>query len=207
MDKVRWPGICLLVSGCLLRCGSLSAVEVGAYKLDMGHTSVYWEVVHMGTSTLRGRFDRLQGQVVFDPLAQRLEVGITVDMGSVSSGAPAFDAVLRGPTLLSTQDHPQGFFSASQARWEGEVPREVRGEVTLRGISRPLTLTTVRWKCGFNPLYRARVCGGDLEAKLRRTDFELQYGVPLVADEVLLRIQVEAIPVPMSAPVADEPPR
>ncbi len=195
MSKARW-WVILLWSVCFTAQRPLVAQESGNYKLDLGHTFVHWEVLHMGTSTIRGRFDRLQGQVVFDPLAQRLEVGITVDMASVSSGAPAFDAVLRSPTLLSTQDHPQAFFSASRARWEGEVPREVRGEIMLRGISRPLTLNVVRWKCAFNPLFRARVCGGDLEAKLLRTDFDLHFGSPMVADEVLLRIQVEAIPTP-----------
>lgn len=172
------------------------------YRLEPAHTSVHWEVLHMDTSTIRGRFDRLQGQVRFDPTAQLLEVGIVVDTGSVSTGMPAFDTVLRGASLLSTQDHPQAFFTARRARWEGEVPREVLGEITLRGVSRSLTLKTVRWKCGFNLLFRAQVCGGDLEGTLSRANFDMQFGGPFAADQVQLRIQVEALPMPQAAPLA-----
>ncbi|MES2890067.1 MAG: YceI family protein [Pseudomonadota bacterium] len=172
----------------------LTANPAPGYRLDPTHTFVHWEVLHMDTSTIRGRFDRLQGQVVFDAAARRLEVGISVDMKSVSTGSAAFDAVLRGSTLLATEAHPQAYFTARQAEWDGEAPRAVKGEITLRGISQPLTLQVVRWKCGFNPLFRARVCGGDLEATLKRTDFELHFGTPLVANEVQLRIQVEALP-------------
>lgn len=181
-------------AACAQPVPASAAANAAAYRLDLTHTFVHWEVLHMDTSTIRGRFDRLQGQVVFDPVARQLEVGITVDMKSVSTGSAAFDAVLRGSSLLATEAHPEAFFTSRLAQWEGEAPQEVKGEITLRGVSQPLTLRVVRWKCAFNPLFRVRVCGGDLEATLKRTDFGLQFGTPLVANEVQLRIQVEALP-------------
>ena len=164
-----------------------------SFTLDPTHTSVHFEVVHMGTSTLRGRFDKASGSVQFDPQAQQLDVGISVDTASVSSGVPLLDAQLRGSAMLAVDANPQAFFTARSARFEGSVPREVRGEFTLRGISQPLTLRALRWNCALNPRFRREVCGGDFEAFIDRSAFGITHSLPFVADRVRLLIQVEGI--------------
>jgi len=174
-----------------------AAVQVPAqaqgYSLDAGHTFVHWEVLHMGTSTTRGRFDRAAGNVSFDAKAKRIDIGITVDTASVNTGLPLFDKLLRGESFFATDAHPQAFFTAKQADWEGEVPRRIRGEFTLRGISQPLELRALRWNCGLNPIFRRTVCGGDFEAELTRSPYGITHSLPLVSDKVRLLIQVEAV--------------
>jgi len=164
-----------------------------AYTLDPTHTFVHWEVVHMGTSTLRGRFDKVGGAVRFDAKTQRLDVSITLDTASVSSGVPLLDAQLRGGAMLDVAAHPQAWFTARSARFEGEVPRELRGELTLRGVSQPLSLRALRWNCALNPLFRRTVCGGDFEGELIRSSFGITHSLPFVADRVRLLIEVEGI--------------
>ena len=163
------------------------------YVFDPTHTFVHWEVVHMGTSTLRGRFDRSSGSVQFDPKTRRLDVSVTIDTASVSSGTPLLDAQLRGPQMLDVATYPKAYFTARGARFEGEVPREIRGEFTLRGISLPLSLHALRWNCAFNLLFRRQVCGGDFEATFNRSAYGITHSLPLVADPVRLLIEVEAI--------------
>lgn len=174
-----------------------------AWRIDAGHTFVHWEVVHMGTSTSRGRFDRLDGTIGFDARRQALDVGLQVDTRSVSTGWAPFDAVLRGAQLLDAEAHPQAWFVARRAEFDGDVPRRVHGEITLRGQSAPLTLTATRWRCGLNLLFRREVCGGDFEARLSRAAFGMTLAAGLVADEVRLLIQVEAVraDAPASTPV------
>jgi polyisoprenoid-binding protein YceI len=164
-----------------------------AWRLDPTHTFVHWEVLHMGTSTIRGRFDKAGGNVQFDAKAQALDIGITVETTSVNSGVPVLDALLKGPQMLDTAANPQAFFTARGARFEGEAPREIRGEFTLRGISQPLTLRALRWNCGLNPLFRRTVCGGDFEGEIVRSGFGITHSLPLVADKVRLLVQVEGI--------------
>lgn len=147
----------------------------------------------MGTSTIRGRFDRSTGSVQFDAKTQRIDVSITVDTASVNSGTAVFDAMLRSASILSVAANPQAFFVARSARFEGEVPREVRGEFTLRGISQPLTLRALRWNCGLNPVFARQVCGGDFEGLIDRSTFGITHSLPFVADRVRLLIQVEGI--------------
>ena len=170
-----------------------SAPEPPSYALDPTHTFVHWEVVHMGTSTIRGRFDRSTGNVQFDAKAQRLDVGISIDTASVNSGVKVLDTLLRGDSMLASSANPQAYFTARGARFEGEVPREIRGEFTLRGVSQPLSLKALRWNCGLNPLFRREVCGGDFEAQIERSAFGITHSLPFVADKVRLLIQVEAI--------------
>ncbi|WP_310463508.1 YceI family protein [Sphaerotilus sp.] len=166
------------------------------YQIDPSHTFVHWEVLHMGTSTSRGRFDKISGNVAFDRTAGLIDLGFTVDTASVNVGNAAFDGVLRGAQLLDAMQYPQAWFVARRATFEGDVPRQVHGELTLRGQSQPLTLTARRWKCGLNLLFRREVCGGDFEATLSRAAFGMTLASGLVSDEVRLLVQVEAIKEP-----------
>lgn len=167
--------------------------EPASYSLDPTHTFVHWEVLHTGTSTIRGRFDRSSGSVQFDARAQRLDVSIAIDTASVNSGVPLLDTLLRSESMLASTANPQAYFTARSARFEGEIPREVGGEFTLRGVSQPLTLRALRWNCALNLLFRREVCGGDFEAQIDRSAFGITHSLPFVADRVRLLIQVEAI--------------
>jgi polyisoprenoid-binding protein YceI len=164
-----------------------------SWRLDPTHTFVHWEVLHMSTSTIRGRFGKTSGNVQFDARAQTLDLSIAVDTGSVDSGVPILDSLLKGTSMLDATANPQAFFTARNARFEGDVPREIRGEFTLRGTSQPLTLRALRWNCGVNPLFRRTVCGGDFEGEVTRSAFGITHSLPFVADKVRLLIQVEAI--------------
>lgn len=163
------------------------------YDLDAGHTFVHWEVLHMGTSTTRGRFDRLSGVVQFDAASQQVDVSITAETGSVNTGLEAFDKVMRSARLLAAEEHPKAYFTARRGRWEGAELRELFGEITMRGISRPMTLRALRFKCGLNPMFRREVCGGDFEVVFKRSDFGMTLALPLVADDVRLLVQVEGV--------------
>lgn len=188
-------GAAALVGLTALLGGAPAAAQGVPYTIDRGHTFVYWEVLHMGTSTSRGRFDRLDGSIRFDAQQRLLDVTITVDMASVSTGFAPFDNVLRSGRLLGAAEHPSGSFVAREVVWDasGRAPAQVRGEITLRGTTRPLTLVTRRWYCGNNPLFGREVCGGDFEATLSRGAFGISFASTMADDSVRLLVQVEAV--------------
>ena len=191
---LRWALFTLCVAASTARAQAPTATsDLTSYALDPTHTFVHWEVLHMNTSTIRGRFDRSRGTVQFDAKAQRLDLNISIDIASVNSGVPVLDALLRGSGMLDAATDPQATFTAREARFEGEVPREVIGEFTLRGIRQPLTLKALRWNCRLNLLFLREVCGGDFEAHIDRSDFGITHSQPFVADRVRLLIQVEGI--------------
>jgi len=202
--SARHAALCAAVGGALAACaqgpattprGDAAAARPSLpdYQVDPSHTFVYWGVVHLGTSTLRGRFERSTATIGFDPGTQRLDLSVSVDIASVSSGVPVLDGLIRGPSMLDAAAYPQAQFTAHGATFEGDVPREIQGELSLHGVSAPLSLHATRWRCGLNPLFLREVCGGDFEGQLERSVFGVRHSVPFVSDRVTLWIQVEAI--------------
>lgn len=177
----------------LAGCHAIRAEPV-AYRLDPTHSFVHFEVLHFDTATLRGRFGPLDGQVLLDRQARSGHVQVVVDTAAVSTGLTVLDARLRAADLLDSDGHPQAFFVAERLDIDdqGRV-QALRGEFTLRGQGRPLTLTAERFRCYTHPLLRREVCGGDFTAEFDRSAFGLTFGLPFVADRVRLRVQVEAL--------------
>ena len=171
-----------------LLAGVVSAEPV-TYVFDPDHTFVQFEVRHFGTSTLRGRFGPLRGSVTLDHAAGRGELGLRVATAAVDTGLRVLDARLRQGDMLASDAFPEAFFVARQFRFEGGRVAELRGEFTLRGIGQGLTLKALHYAC--RQAADAEVCGGDFEGRFRRSDFGISFGLPLVADEVRLLVQVE----------------
>jgi polyisoprenoid-binding protein YceI len=169
-------------------------VTGNAWRLDPTHSFVYFEVLHFGASTLRGRFGPLNGELTLDRAGKTGRVQVVVPTAAVSTGLPVLDARLREPDMLSAEAHPQAYFIAERFEFDAQGSvSSVRGEFTLRGSSQPLTLKAQRFRCYLNPLFRREVCGGDFEGELVRSSFGITHSLPFVADKVRLLVQVEAI--------------
>ena len=182
----------LLLPGLAL-VATPAAAEPARYTLDPAHSWVQFELSHFGTSTIRGRLGPAEGSVSLDRSAGRGEIGVTIPMASVSTGLAMFDKHLRDGELLSTTEHPTAWFVSRDLRFDADRLTELRGELTLRGVSRGLTLTAIRFACYRHPVLQREVCGGDFEGRIRRSDFGIDYGLPFVRDEVTLRVQVEGV--------------
>ncbi len=173
-----------------LPAGAATA-QPAVYQLDPEHSFVHFEVLHFGTSTIRGRFGPVAGAVKLDRAARRGEVALAVDTATVSTGLRVFDARLREDDLLASTAHPQAFFVATQFRFEGDRVAAVRGEFTLRGTSQPLELKARLFGCRRDGA--REVCGGDFEAELLRSSVGATFGLPFVADRVRLVVQVQGV--------------
>jgi polyisoprenoid-binding protein YceI len=175
----------------LLATGAAVFAEPVVYQLDPEASFVHFEVLHFGTSTLRGRIGPVQGQVTLDRAAGSGELGLTIPMTSVDTGLKPLDSVLRRRDLLNPAEFPEAYFVARNVRFEAGQPAELRGELTFRGVSAPLSLKSLRFACRQPPEVAREICGGDFEATLLRSEFGASGYVPLVADSVRLRVQVE----------------
>lgn len=171
-----------------------AAAQPTYYALDPTHTFVHFEVMHFGTSTIRGRIGPVPGNVTLDRAGRTGTVSLRIPTGRLSTGVAAMDQRLREPDLLASEAFPQAYFVASDFRFsaDGQLA-EVRGEFTLRDVSRALSLRAVAFGCHTHPLLQREVCGGDFEAEIRRSDFGANYGVPFIGDRVRLVVQVEGI--------------
>ena len=189
---MRLPFAPLLLLLCTLALPA--AAESAVYLLDPTHSFVHFEIRHFGTSTIRGRFGPINGSVTLDRAAGRGSADLAIDTASVSTGLRVFDSRLREADLLASTDHPQASFVADQFRFDGVQLAEVRGQFTLRGVSRPLSLRALRFACEPRAqLSQREVCGGDFEAEIERSAFGASFGLPFVADRVRIVVQVEGV--------------
>lgn len=161
------------------------------YELDPDHSFVHFEVRHFGTSTLRGRFGPVRGEVLIDRAAQRGELSLRIATNTLDTGLRVLTGRLLQPDLLDATGHPETFFVARQFRFDtsNNTLAEVRGEFTLRGISQPLSLRAERFSCRRHD--GTEICGGDFQADILRSEFGATFGLPFVGDRVRLKVQVE----------------
>ncbi|HEY6512786.1 MAG TPA: YceI family protein [Burkholderiaceae bacterium] len=187
--------------GRAARCGILLCALAGAaqgepavYRFDPTHTFVNFELLHFGTSTIRGRFGPLNGDATMDRAARQGRVQVEIDTAQVSTGIAVLDARLKESDMLAVQSHPRAYLVAERMEFDdaGRV-KALRGEFTLRGVSVGLTLTALRFNCYTSPLLRREVCGGDFEGQFNRSAVGITHSLPFVSDTVRLLVQVEAI--------------
>jgi polyisoprenoid-binding protein YceI len=171
-------------------------IPVGVYNVDPAHSNVGFEVRHMGIATVRGTFRGFEGKVDATGDAPVLEG--TVEVSSVDTGEENRDGHLKGAEFFDADQHPQIAFhsSATNATADGQV--ELDGEITLKGIVRPIQLTGTIAENGEDPWGNQRI-GLELETVIDRRDFDLKWnqtlpnGNLLVANEVKLLVSVSAV--------------
>ena len=182
-----------ILTAFVLAAALPALADVETFNIDPNHTFPTYEVGHMGFSIQRGRFNKTRGIITLDMAAKSGSVDVAIDTTSVSSGVEKLDEHLRGADFFNAARYPQIVFKANDLTFDGDRVKAARGTLNLNGISQPVTLDVTRFKCGLHPMLMRKMCGAELTATIRRSDFEMKYGIPMVSDEVLLRINVEAI--------------
>ena len=167
--------------------------ESATYTVDPSHTHVTWEVVHMGTSTLRANFTAKEGTVTLDRAAKTGKADISLDLASLAGTDKSLEGMLRGERGFNVAGAPTARFVADSFGFDGDKLATVNGTLSLLGKSQPVTLRAQRFNCYTHPMLKREVCGGDFEAKVSRSAFGLGMVQQFVSDEVGLLVQVEAI--------------
>jgi polyisoprenoid-binding protein YceI len=160
------------------------------YKTDGNHTYVRFSYSHMGFSTQESRFNKVSGTVTFDPAAKTGDVDITIDIKSVDTGS-ALDQHIQAADFLDTADFGTATFKSTAVKFEGDKPVSVEGNLTLKGVTKPVTLTVTSFKAGEN-MMKKQAIGADATAKIKRSEFNMSKYVPMISDDVTLTIALEA---------------
>ncbi len=163
------------------------------YVIDGSHTLPRFSYSHFGYSNQMSRFDKTSGKIVLDRQAKTGSVEITIDTTSVNTGYPLFNEHIQGEDFLHTAKYPTMTFSANTLSFSGENLVRLDGTLTLKGISKPITLTVTSFQCMPHPMLKKDACGANATTMLKRSDFNMGKYAPNVSDEVAISIPVEAI--------------
>jgi polyisoprenoid-binding protein YceI len=173
-----------------------AAAETESYTIDPYHTVPYFEVDHLGFATMRGRFDRATGKLGIDRAAKTGSLDITIQTATVSTGDTdrgtrprTRDEHLKNADFFNVSEFPTMSFKSTKVVFNGENPASVEGNLTLLGVTKPLTLVVERWKCGPDMRTQGKryQCGGNASGTFKRSEFGMKYGLPTaVGDDVKL---------------------
>ncbi|MGP5495281.1 YceI family protein [Psychrobacter celer] len=183
----------VLAFAAISALGMMSTVgQAATYELDPKHTAVRFFVDHFGTSTNAGGFYNLSGILEYAPKEQKGFIGITIPMGSLSTGLKEFDGHLKSADFFNVKEHPTAYFKSTNWQFDGNKVKSVTGDLTLLGQTHPVTLTATKFNCYDSPLLNAEACGGDFETTIDRTKWGLNtYTDGGMMKNIKLVVQVE----------------
>lgn len=171
----------------------MSALAAESYTIDPPHTFPRFMINHLGFSTMQGRFDTTSGKVTLDRAAKTGTVDISVDVASISTGFKKRDDHLKSPDFFNAAEFPTITYKSNSIKFNGDTPSSVEGELSMAGVTKPVTLTIDAFNCGTNPMNKKEECGAAASAQIKRSDFGIKYGVPAIGDDVKLVFEIEAI--------------
>lgn len=183
----RFVVLAVLVASAI---SALAAPET--YVIDSRHTSSQFSYRYLGFSNQTNRFEKVSGTVVFDRDSQSGSVEVTIDAASVNTGQALLDAQMKAADFFDTANYPVITFKSSKMSLNGE-PSSLSGDLTIKGMTRPVTLAVTHFQCMQDPAYRVETCGANATVTLRRSDFNMGKYAFLVGDDITLNLAFKAV--------------
>ncbi len=163
------------------------------YDIDPVHSQPMFEVRHMGFSLQRGTFAKATGKVTLDRLARTGTIDVSIDTTSIKTIDPSLDAHVKGEDFFNVAKYPTMTFKSAKVIYDGDRVVGAEGELTMIGVTRPVVLKVANFVCGDHPMNRKPMCGAEVTATIKRSEWGMNYGIPkVVGDEVRVIIPVEA---------------
>lgn len=184
----------LTVAGALATLISVPVMaEPVTYNIDDSHTFANFSYNHLGLSQQINSFDNASGKVVLDLDAKTGEVDIVIDTKSVNTGHDGFNGHIQGEDFLDTTQFPTATFKSTKVIFEKDEPKAIEGDLTIKGITKPVTMTITSFKAMPHPMLKKPALGANAQVDIKRSDFNADKYAPGISDEVTLAVSIEAV--------------
>lgn len=182
----------LLTSALLFTLPAAANAEMRKYTFDPSHTQVIFFVNHMGFSMQEGEFHKVDGSLMLDEAQpEKAELNVTIDTNSLDMDEAKWDEHMKSADFFNVAKFPTMTFKSTSVKKTGDQTADVTGDLTLLGVTKPVTLAVKHNKSGKHPMNGKDVAGFSATGKLKRSDFGMTNGVPMVGDDVDIRIEIE----------------
>ena len=172
---------------------AFSANAADTYKFDPHHTSVVWTANHFGFSNPSGKFSEVEGDLILDEKnPAKSQVNVTVKMVNLFTGYTNFDNHLKSADFFNVEKFTTATFVSKKVTITGKNTAKIVGDLTLVGVTKPITLSAKLNKIDVSPISQKRTAGFTATAVIKRSDFGINYAIPSVGDNVKLLIEAEA---------------
>lgn len=184
----------LSIALALMASAALPAMAAPeTYAVDSNHSFPRFSYNHFGLSTQVSRFNNTTGTVVLDKAAKTGSVDVVIDMKSVDTGSNVFNGHIQGEDFLDTAKFPSATFKSTKVVFEGDKPATIEGNLTIKGVTKPVSLKVTSYTNMEHPMLKKDVIGADASVVIKRSEFKAGKYAPYVGDDVTISIAVEAI--------------
>ena len=163
------------------------------YVIDNSHTYPHFTYNHLGFSNQTHKFDKTRGKVVLDRAGKAGSVAVIIDATSVNTGHAVFNEHIQAADFFDTTNHPTITFTSSKMAFRDDQPVSLVGDLTIKGVTKPVTLNITHFKCQPHPMLKVEACGANATTQIKRSEFSMGKNAPFVSDEVTLTLAIEAV--------------
>ena len=163
------------------------------FVIDNSHTYPHFTYNHLGFSNQTHKFDKTSGKVILDRAAKAGSAIVTIDATSVNTGHALFNEHLQAADFFDTAKYPTITFKSDMMAFRGDQPVSLVGDLTIKGVTKEVTLDITHFKCQPHPMLKVEACGANATTQVKRSEFNMGKNVPFVSDEVTLTLAIEAV--------------
>jgi polyisoprenoid-binding protein YceI len=182
----------LLALAAWLAASVAARADPGTLLVDADLTRARFAVAYLGIATAHGRFGRTSGTIDVDAQQKVERIDLAIDTESVDMGWDLRDAFVRSEVMFDARRYPRLHFRSTHVSYEGARLVGVEGDLTLRGVTRPVRLDVARVECAIRPDDGRETCGATVTGRISRRAFGMDFAYPLIGDEVELEFEVTA---------------
>lgn len=167
-------------------------IKSGAYTIDKTHAAINWHVNHLGFSTYQGRFEEFDAALNYnadDPTESALSVTIPVE--NVDSGVAELDEHLQSDDFFNAAEYPEITFEATDIEITGDGSGKITGDLSMHGVTKPVTLDAELVGAGTHPVNEKYVVGFSGTTTIKRSEWGMDSYTPAVGDDITLEISAE----------------
>jgi len=163
------------------------------FVIDNSHTYPHFSYNHLGFSNQTHKFDKTSGKVVLDRAAKAGSAIVTIDATSVNTGYALFNEHIQAADFFDTAKYPTITFKSDKMAFRGDQPVSLVGDLTVKGVTKQVTLDITHFKCQPHPMLKVEACGANATTQIKRSNFNMGKNAPYVSDEVTLTLAIEAV--------------
>src|SRR6266513_2392124 len=184
-----------ILLGTLVAVTAIPAVAAEeSFVVEPVHSQPTFETRHIGMSPQRGNFGKVSGKVTLDRAEKKGTIDIAIDATSIRTFDARLDAIVKGERFFNVEKFPTLTFKADKVTFDGDRVVGVDGDLTMVGVTKPVSLKVVNFVCGENPFNKKPMCGAEATATIKRSDWGMTNGLNVnnPSDEIKLMIPIEA---------------
>lgn len=184
----------LALTICAALCSTQALAAPEKYEFDKSHTNILFFIDHLGFSDMVGQFTDYDGTFMLDQQQpENSKIDVTLKPTGIRTSSVELDKHLQKPEYFNSAAFPDIRFTSTAIKKTGEKTAEATGNVTMLGVTKPVTMKVTLNKADYHPFTQNYVAGFSAEANLKRSDFGMKESIPLVGDEVRISIETELV--------------